>query len=158
MAPRIHIRLYDHLRDARKFTSLNYQTFRDSIPQDEFVNEADFKRHYQWLIKHFAPQDQRKNKVFVAEIEGEYAGHCWLGQQTDFFTRRVDPWVFDLSVVPKFRGQGVARKLHEAVVEYLKEQGYERIGLQVMAHNESAALMYEKLGYVPRAISLKLQF
>ena len=151
----IRIRRYDHLRDQRKFMALNYRTFRDSIPQDEFIDEAEFKKHYDWLLRQFVPQDARKNTVFVAEVGGKYAGHCWLGEQTDFFTRRVDPWVFDLSVVAEFRGQGVARALHDRAEEHLREAGFRRIGLQVMAHNEDAAQMYEKLGYRPRAVSLK---
>ena len=149
------IRRYDHARDARSFAALNFATFRASIPQSEFVDEADFKRHYDWLLKHFAPHDAKKNTVLVAEVDGEYAGHCWLGQQTDFFTRRVDPWIFDLSVVPKFQGNGVARALHDAIEKHVRKQGFKLIGLQVMAHNEGAAGMYEKFGYVKRAYSLK---
>lgn len=155
MSDDVRIRLYDHLRDARKFAALNYRTFRDSIPGDEVVNENDFRRHHTWLLQHFAPHDPRKNTVFVAECEGKYAGHCWLGQQTDFFTRRVDPWIFDLSVLPEFRGRGIAKLLHETVVKHLHERGEKTVGLQVMAHNEAAAKLYEKLGYKPRSISLK---
>ncbi|MCB9933629.1 MAG: GNAT family N-acetyltransferase [Planctomycetes bacterium] len=151
----IRIRHYDHLRDARSFAALNYRTFRDSIPPDEPVDEEEFKRHHQWLLKHFAPHDPRRNTVLVAEIDGTYAGHCWLGQQTDFFTQRVDPWIFDLSVLPRFRRRGVATALHAAVVEMLQAGGQSLIGLQVMAHNPAAAKMYEKLGYRPRGISLK---
>ncbi|MCA8911475.1 MAG: GNAT family N-acetyltransferase [Planctomycetes bacterium] len=155
MGDDVRIRLYDHLRDARLFAALNYRTFRDSIPKDESVDENEFRRHHTWLLQHFAPHDPRKNTVFVAECEGKYAGHCWLGQQTDFFTRRVDPWIFDLSVAKEFRGRGIAKRLHRTVELHLRERGHDVIGLQVMAHNEGAAQLYEKLGYRPRAISLK---
>ncbi|MCZ7604509.1 MAG: GNAT family N-acetyltransferase [Planctomycetota bacterium] len=151
----IRIRKYDHLRDARRFAALNYRTFRDSIPAEEPVDEDDFKRHHQWLLSHFAPHDPQRNTVLVAEIEGKYAGHCWVGRQTDFFTQRVDPWIFDLSVAPEFRRRGVATALHRAVLELLRAQGQQLVGLQVMAHNIGAAKLYEKLGYRPRAISLK---
>jgi len=153
--PAIQIRLYDHLRDAGKFAALNYRTFRDSIPEDEPISEAEFKQHHAWLLKHFAPNDRSKNTVFVAELDGHYAGHCWIGSQTDFFTRRQDPWIFDLSVCLEFRGRGVAKALHAAAEQYLRELGCRVIGLQVMAHNKDAAELYEKLGYKPRAISLK---
>ncbi|MCA8914896.1 MAG: GNAT family N-acetyltransferase [Planctomycetes bacterium] len=151
----IRIRRYDHLRDQRKFAALNFATFRDSIPQDEFVDEAEFKQHHAWLLRHFAPHDPRKNTVFVAEFDEKYAGHCWLGQQTDFFTRRVDPWIFDLSVYPEFRGRGVAKALHATAVQFLQDAGFKRLGLQVMAHNADAAGLYDKLGYEPRSVSLK---
>ncbi|MBZ0137138.1 MAG: GNAT family N-acetyltransferase [Planctomycetes bacterium] len=155
MKVQLNIRLYDHARDARSFAALNYRTFRDSIPQVEFVDDEDFRRHHAWLLKQFAPHDPRKATVFVAEIDDVYAGHCWLGQQTDFFTRRVDPWIFDLSVVPEFQEQGIARALHDAVEEHARKHGAKLIGLQVMAHNQGAAEMYEKFGYTQRAFSLK---
>jgi GNAT superfamily N-acetyltransferase len=152
---RIAIRLYDHARDARKFVALNYRTFRDSIPPDERMTEDDFRQHHAWLMKHFAPHDTHKNTVFVAELDGIYAGHCWVGTQTDFFTRRVDPWIFDLSVYPEFRGKGVAKALHFAAEQHLRDEGFEIVGLQVMAQNADAAAMYAKFGYVPRANSMK---
>jgi ribosomal protein S18 acetylase RimI-like enzyme len=153
--PRISIRLYDHGRDAKKFAALNYRTFRDSIPPEEHMSEADFRQHHAWLLKHFAPQETDKNTVFVAEFDSHYAGHCWLGTQTDFFTRRVDPWIFDLSVYPEFRGKGIAKALHFAAEQHLRSQGHKLVGLQVMAHNAEAAEMYRKLGYTTRANSLK---
>jgi GNAT superfamily N-acetyltransferase len=152
----LNIRAYDHVRDAASFRELNYRTFRDSIPPDEKIDEATFKRHYAWLIDHFAPQDKTRNTVFVAESAGRYAGHLWLGTQIDFFTRRVDPWVFDLSVHPDFRSLGVARALHDHAMAWLRKRGAKMVGLQVVAHNEGAARMYEALGYKPRAFSLKL--
>lgn len=152
----MRIRSYDHRRDAAAFRALNYRTFRDSVPADEPVNESEFKRHYEWLLGHFMPQDASRNTVFVAELDGRYAGHIWLGTQTDFFTRRVDPWIFDLSVLPEFRGKGVARALHEHAVKWLRDSGARIVGLQVMAHNSEAAEMYARLGYQPRAHSLKL--
>jgi ribosomal protein S18 acetylase RimI-like enzyme len=153
--PRISIRLYEHARDAKKFAALNYQTFRDSIPPNEHMPEAEFRQHHAWLLKHFAPADTDKNTVLVAECDGSYAGHCWLGTQTDFFTRRVDPWIFDLSVAQEFRGQGIAKALHFAAEQHLRGQGFKLVGLQVMAHNTEAAEMYRKFGYTPRAISMK---
>jgi ribosomal protein S18 acetylase RimI-like enzyme len=155
--PRIQIRLYEHARDAKKFAALNYRTFRDSIPPEEPISEDEFRKHHAWLLKHFAPQDVDKNTVFVAECDGKYAGHCWLGTQTDFFTRRVDPWIFDLSVYPEFRANGIAKALHFAAEQYLRESGFKLVGLQVMAHNAEAAEMYRKLGYTTRATSLKKQ-
>jgi GNAT superfamily N-acetyltransferase len=155
--PSLHIREYDHARDAAAFRALNYQTFRDSIPADEAMEDGEFRRHYAWLVSQFSPEDKARNAVFVAEVDGRYAGHIWLGTQTDFFTRRVDPWVFDLSVLASFRHQGVARALHDHAVAWLRKRGSRLLGLQVMAHNQAAMHMYVSLGYKPRAHTLKLK-
>lgn len=149
------IRDFDPPRDWREFALLNYRTFRDSVPPDEPVNEEDFKRHHHWLLGHFAPSDPGRNQVYVAEFDGRYAGHCWIGTQTDFFTRRVDPWIFDLSVKPEFRRKGIARALHAKAEQWVRAQGLPWLGLQVMAHNQAAAGLYASLGYQPRAISMK---
>lgn len=157
MADETIIRLYDHRRDAAAFRALNFHTFRDSIPEGDNVDEAAFRRHYEWLLQQFAPHDPARSTVFVAELKGRYVGHVWLGTQTDFFTRRVEPWVFDLSVVPEVRGRGIARALHEHAVAFLRRRGARSVGLQVMAHNEAAAAMYARLGYNVRATSLRLE-
>lgn len=151
----LNIRDFEPARDWREFAALNFRTFRDSIPPDEAVNEEEFKRHHHWLLSHFAPQDPGRNKVFIAEFGGRYAGHCWLGTQTDFFTRRVDPWIFDLSIKPEFRRKGIAAALHARAEQYVRDQGLPLLGLQVMAHNEAAAALYARLGYKARAISMK---
>jgi GNAT superfamily N-acetyltransferase len=157
MTANVQIRLYDHARDMRSFRALNFRTFYESIPKQEAVSEDQFSRHYEWLITHFAPQDKGRSTVFVAEVDGQYAGHIWLGTQTDFFTRRVDPWIFDLSVVAPFRGRGIARALHDHAIAFLRKRGSRVVGLQVMAGNPGAAAMYAKLGYLPRATSMKLE-
>ena len=149
------IRELDVRRDWADFIALNYRTFKDSIPPDEPISDQEFRRHHKWLIEHFAPADTSRNRVFVAEVQGQYAGHVWVGTQNDFFTRASTPWIFDLSVKTQFRRSGLALALHARGEDWLKAQGRRAVGLQVMAHNEAAAALYRKLGYVTRAVSLK---
>lgn len=149
------IREFDARRDWPEFAALNFRTWRDSVPADEPVNEEEFRKHHHWLLESLGPADPRKAQVFVAEIDGKYAGHVWVGTQNDFFTRRPDPWIFDLSVKPQFRRRGLAAALHARAERWVKATGHRLIGLQVMAHNEAAAALYRKLGYTPRAMSLK---
>jgi GNAT superfamily N-acetyltransferase len=149
------IREFDQKRDWAEFIALNFRTFKDSIPPDEPVAEEEFRKQHQWIIEHFAPADTRRNRVFVAEIDGKYAGHVWVGSQSDFFTRRSGPWIFDLSIKPEYRRRGLAKALHARAERWVKSQGFGAIGLQVMAHNEAAAALYHKLGYSARAVSMK---
>ena len=150
----VSIRPYSHSRDSKEFLALNFRTFRDSVPPDEEIDDLAFRVHHRWLMKTFAPEDPSRNTILVAEIDGVYAGHCWIGTQTEFFTRAIAPWIFDLSVKPEFRRRGVATKLHDAARDHLRKTGADRLGLQVMAHNRDAAKLYEKLGYEVRAVSL----
>ncbi|MDC1142922.1 GNAT family N-acetyltransferase [Planctomycetota bacterium] len=148
------IRKFQYPSDVPSFRALNFQTFRDSIPPDEPMDEAAFEVHYSWLIKQFAPFDAVKNIIWVAEVDGQYTGHLWLGTQIDFFTKRSDPWIFDLSVAQDYQRKGIARALHETATQHLKALGHTRIALQVMSHNVGAAKLYAELGYESRASSL----
>ena len=155
MADSFGIRLYEHARDARDFAALNYRTFRDSIPPEEPVDEEFFRSHHKWLLERYCPWDGSRNTILVAEVSGKYAGHCWIGTQTDFFTRVEEPWIFDISVQPQFRKRGLASAMLKAAQDFLKERGFKHVGLQVIAHNTAARKMYEKFGYAPHAISLR---
>jgi ribosomal protein S18 acetylase RimI-like enzyme len=149
------IRLYEHPRDQKNFDALNYRTFRDSIPADEPIDEEFFRSHHRWLLERYAPWDGTRNTILVAEVGGKYAGHCWIGTQTDFFTRVEEPWIYDISVMPAFRRRGLASTMLKAAQDFLRERGFKNVGLQVIAHNEAARKMYEKFGYAPHAISLR---
>lgn len=155
MSDAFQIRLYEHARDERAFVALNYRTFRDSIPPRETVDEEFFRRHHRWLLERYAPHDGTRNTVLVAEVNGRYAGHCWIGMQTDFFTRADEPWIFDISVMPEFRRRGLAQAMLDAAHDFLRARGFTFLGLQVMAHNAAARRLYEKLGYTSHAITLR---
>ncbi len=149
------IRLYDHSRDAKSFVALNFRTFRDSIPPADSVDEAFFRQHHQWLLERYAYTDAKRNTVLVAEVGGQYAGHCWIGTQTDFFTRAEEPWIFDISISPGFRRRGLGTAMLKAAENFLHSRGFSTVGLQVMAHNDAARKMYESLGYAPHSFSLR---
>lgn len=155
MGDSFSIRLYDHARDAREFAALNYRTFRDSIPPQEAIDENFFRSHHQWLLERYTPWDGSRNTILVAEVGGQYAGHCWISTQTDFFTRVEEPWIFDISVNPPFRKRGLGSAMLKAAQDFLKQRGFAHVGLQVVAHNAPARKMYEKFGYKPHAIMLR---
>ena len=149
------IRPYDHVKDRKSFLALNFRTFFASVPDAAGMSEKAFREHHRWLIGHLRPHDPTRNTVLVAEIDGRYAGHCWLGNQIDFFTRVPEPWVFDLSVVETFRRRGVANLLLDAVEKLLAAQEIKHLGLQVMASNPAAQSLYRKRGYTTHAMTLR---
>ncbi|MCC6575277.1 MAG: GNAT family N-acetyltransferase [Planctomycetes bacterium] len=156
MPTAFNIRYFDARRDWPQFVALNFQTFRDSIPPGEMVDEEGFRRHHQWLMDHYAPADPARGTILVAELGTEYVGHCWLSSQTDFFTREDEAWVFDLTVAPKFRRQGAARALMAAAQAMAKSRGLRHIGLQVMGHNREAQALYAKLGFNVASYKLRM--
>ena len=88
--------------------------------------------------------------VYLAEDEnGTLLGHL-MGYVGDIesVTGESQGWIFDLSVDPKYRRRGIARKLVERFTEFVKQAGYKFIGLLVTSSNKAAVSLYEKLGFV----------
>ncbi|AQY51171.1 hypothetical protein UE46_08990 [Listeria weihenstephanensis] len=56
-------------------------------------------------------------------------------------------WIGGIAVVPKFRKQGLSRKLMNALLENDKANGIEQAWLEVISENTPARDLYLKLGY-----------
>lgn len=55
--------------------------------------------------------------------------------------------VHDLAVLPRWRGQGIGRRLLRAVEAEARARGYCKITLEVRADNGAAMALYRRLGY-----------
>jgi ribosomal protein S18 acetylase RimI-like enzyme len=95
------------------------------------------------LIKHGGA------RVFLAYEGDRPAGVaiCLVG----FSTFRGKPLVniHDIAVVPEFRGQGIGRKLLEAVEQDARDLGCGKVTLEVKADNEVAQQVYRRVGFGP---------
>ena len=83
---------------------------------------------------------------FLAYADGQPAGlaNCFLGLST-FSARRLMN-IHDLAVLPEFRGQGVGRRLLEAVETRARQMRCCKITLEVRDDNRAKAL-YLRHGY-----------
>ena len=94
-------------------------------------------------------------QVFIAENEqNEYVGHLIVGQTKSVFTELTSGYVFDVFVKEKFRRKGIGKTLLKEAEDYLREKGYSRIALSVLARNDSAISLYTKIGYKPERITM----
>jgi GNAT superfamily N-acetyltransferase len=75
--------------------------------------------------------------VLVYEDEGEAVGVAMTGPE----------WLDGLYVVPELWGSGVAVALHDAALERVRAEGFERCHLWVLEDNPRARRFYEKLGW-----------
>lgn len=88
--------------------------------------------------------------AFVAESDCAPAG-CVYANPSDHFG-----FVFGLYVRPEYRGQGHARELMRTVAEALRLDGKQYIVLNVDTPNAAARSLYEKLGFVDAARTLRV--
>lgn len=85
--------------------------------------------------------------IFVAEAEtGELVG--LLGAIGGPARRNRETVHIFVGVRQAYAGQGVGRRLFEAMETWARAWGAHRLELTVMAHNQRALALYQKLGFV----------
>ena len=88
------------------------------------------------------------NRIVIAENEqGERVGLLWFGINRNLITGEEEAWVYNVSVVPEYRGQGLGRKLMEHAEGLARAGGFPILGLMGAAHNDGARRLYERLSF-----------
>ena len=87
--------------------------------------------------------------AFVArDADGVLVGHIIVRRgATDFLTGSEQAWIDDISVVPKYWGSGVSKRLLRTAEDSVRESGVNYLGLTVTAANSRALRFYERAGY-----------
>ena len=86
--------------------------------------------------------------LLIAEDEMHTpAGFIYLTTEADFFNGENKGYISDLVVASQYEGQGVGRLLLAAAEDWTREKGYNLLTLYVLAGNERARRVYEKMGY-----------
>jgi ribosomal protein S18 acetylase RimI-like enzyme len=96
------------------------------------------------------------NALFIAETEaGEPAGLLWFGENRNLVTGEIEGWIYNVSVVPHFRGQGIGAQLVRHAEAHARQEGYQLIGLMVAVHNEVARRLYANSGFAESNIVMR---
>lgn len=88
------------------------------------------------------------NEFYVAETkEGKMAGYVWFGVSERPFSGMKVGWIYDIEVLPPYRGKGIGEGLMRHALKIAKERGFAQTGLMVNQKNRTAWSLYEKLGF-----------
>ena len=82
-----------------------------------------------------------QNIFFVAEDDGEICGYIGMYQALD------EGEITNVGVSQEKRNAGIGWELMQAALDAAKEQGIERVVLEVRVSNASAIHLYEKCGF-----------
>ena len=95
-----------------------------------------------------------ESAVYVAVVDGgpDIAGYVWLGLSERPFSDEKVGWIYDLFVVPAFRGRKVGEALLKHALEVSRRRRDPMTGLMVRANNKVAYSLYEKLGFEPEYV------
>lgn len=84
--------------------------------------------------------------MLVAYIGGEHIGNCSLMSLTSYrkYQHRCE---VAIAIYQKYWGCGIGKAMLETVIDVATKIGYEQAELEVIAGNDSAISLYEKLGF-----------
>lgn len=87
--------------------------------------------------------------LFAIEDErGETIGRLF------FATRPSGTWLYEIELEERVRGRGLGRETMLAFEALAREQGAERVTLNVFAGNEVARSLYRSLGYAEESVHM----
>jgi len=145
----MRVRLRDaKAADREAFWKATLETTWRDIPEDERagMDRREFESHFRQAAGPYL--DDPRNTLFIAEDErGTPAGHILLGQTMPFYSSRPYGFIFDIYVAEWARRQGVGRQLIEFAFKWFRDQGLEKVKLEVADGNESARPLYLKMGF-----------
>ena len=111
------------------------------LQEKERIEKDDLKRLDEFFRK-------PGNEFYVADGEnGAMAGYVWFGVSERPFSGNKMGWVYDIEVVPEFRGKGIGEALMKHAMKVSRDRGFTQIGLMVNQKNKIAWTLYEKLGF-----------
>ena len=114
----------------------------------KFILDNDRKR----FEKHFDEQERGLRTVIIAEQDGEYAGRVILLHSASNVVFKKDniPEVLGLSVLEKFRQQGIGTELMNRIEEAAgKISDTVCLGVGISEYDGAAQRLFVKRGYIP---------
>lgn len=105
------------------------------------INDEKNKNHFsQFLV------DNSRGILFLARVENKAIGFATI--YYSFSSARAEEVgiLNDLYVLPEYRNNGYGRKLINRAIEEVKNKGLKRVQWLTAKNNDTAQILYEKLG------------
>ena len=109
------------------------------LPERNIINNPDVFIY----IDNFG---QKNDCGVIAEIDGKAVGAAWTRIIPAYGHIDDETPELAISVLPKYRSQGVGESLMKKLLNLLRERGYKRTSLAVQKENP-AVKFYHRLGY-----------
>jgi GNAT superfamily N-acetyltransferase len=108
---------------------------------------GDAEQGYAWFLE--TQLNDRDAVVLIAEHDGIVAGYVYAGLEPLSWKELRGPagFIHDIVVEESARGEGLARELLNAAVQWLRERGAPRVMLWTAAQNVRAQHVFQSAGF-----------
>jgi ribosomal protein S18 acetylase RimI-like enzyme len=96
-----------------------------------------------------------RSEIFLATVNGHIVGFQVIEPFATYTTAMDHVAILGTYVDRDFRGRGLGQRLAQATFEFAREQGFEKIVIYVLAHNEGALAYYRRLGFVEKGVLVR---
>lgn len=113
--------------------------------------------HYYDLVSLIESEDAT---LIVAEKDHEIvaSGYAMIKKaEKDYFNFKEYAYLGFMYVKPEHRGQGINQSIIDRLIKWSEERGMKEIRLDVYDQNESAVKAYEKVGFEPVLLTMRLK-
>ncbi|MEM8489631.1 MAG: GNAT family N-acetyltransferase [Pseudomonadota bacterium] len=96
--------------------------------------------------------------LVVIEYHSELigTGYAQIRESRDYFVHEHHAYIGFMYVSPDHRGKGLAQKILNRLLEWSESRGVSDFYLDVYEQNASAIKSYQKAGFVPNLLQMKL--
>ncbi len=111
------------------------KVFRLSYNDEHWIKTIDYAKNSSWEAgKHLAELMENNQfsdweSVFIAMQNEEILGYCTFLKEDYFPQNRYSPWISTIFVDEKARGNRISQQMIEEVIEYAKQNGFEKVYL-----------------------------
>ncbi|MBB6112454.1 Ribosomal protein S18 acetylase RimI [Mucilaginibacter lappiensis] len=97
-------------------------------------------------------------RMMVAEIDSKLigCGYAHIVDSKPYLKHQQHTHLGFMYVMPEHRGKGVNKLIIHALKQWSKQQGITEIRLEVYAFNTAALKAYEKVGFAPHMLTMRL--
>ena len=142
------------MSDIPQLEAMEQGLIREERPFDPTIRE-DPVRYYD------LPQliDDPNSTLLVADNEGRLlsCGYASRRIPRHYLDHEVYAYVGFMFTLPEFRGMGLNGRIIQKLREWSREQGLREVRLTVYTDNAPALKAYEKAGFTPHILEMRLR-
>lgn len=121
-------------------------------------NDNDYDDVFKIIKEAFSCEKSKASSSFINEyvacLDGNIVGYFYLLDDIDIVKNIKILHLHYICVASKYRGMGIANEMMNFILNYAKDNNYERVELTSKNQRLAAHKLYEKYGFVIRDTSV----